>query len=86
MPRPIFTGTERAEWSPSVYTSRHAELQIRTDLTKIIQSARTPSQLEAARGRLTPFLRDTLVGFELRLLRATRRRGSAFQSALGTLP
>ncbi len=62
MPRPIFTGTERAEWSPSVYTSRHAELQIRTDLTKIIQSARTPSQLEAARGQLTPFLRDTLVG------------------------
>ncbi len=62
MPRPIFTGSERAEWSPSVYISRHAELQIRTDLTKVIQSARTPSQLEAARGRLTPFLRDTLVG------------------------
>jgi hypothetical protein len=62
MPRPIFTGGERADWSPLVYTSRHAELQIRTDLTKVIQSARTPAQLEAARGQLTPFLRDTLVG------------------------
>ena len=62
MPRPIFTGGERTDWSPLVYTSRHAELQIRTDLTKIIQSAHTPAQLEAARGQLTPFLRDTLVG------------------------
>ena len=62
MPRPIFTGTERASWSPLVYTSRHAELQIRTDLTKIIQAPGSPSQLEAARGELTPFLRDTLVG------------------------
>ncbi len=62
MPRPIFTGGERSDWSPLVYTSRHAELQIRTDLTKIIQSAHTPAQLEAARGQLSPFLRDTLVG------------------------
>jgi hypothetical protein len=62
MPRPIFTGTERSSWSPVVYTSRHAELQIRTDLTKIIQAPASPSQLEAARAELTPFLRDTLVG------------------------
>jgi hypothetical protein len=62
MPRPIFTGGERSDWSPLVYTSRHAELQIRTNLTKIIQSAHTPAQFEAARAQLTPFLRDTLVG------------------------
>jgi hypothetical protein len=62
MPRPIFTGGERSSWSPLVYTSRHAELQIRTNLTKVIQSAHTPAQFEAARGQLTPFLRDTLVG------------------------
>ncbi len=61
MPRPIFTGSEKVEWSPIVYTSRHAELQIRTDLARIIKSG-NPSQLEAARGQLTPFLRDTLVG------------------------
>ena len=62
MPRPIFTGDERSTWSPFVYTSRHAELQVRTDLTKILRSPASPAQLEAARGKLTPFLRDTLVG------------------------
>ena len=62
MPRPIFTGSERSNWAPIVYTSRHAELQVRTDLTRTLKSAASPSQLEAARGQLTPFLRDTLVG------------------------
>jgi hypothetical protein len=62
MPHPIFTGSERSLWAPAVYSSRHAELQVRTDLAKIIQSPRAPSQLESARGQLTPFLRDTLVG------------------------
>jgi hypothetical protein len=62
MPRPIFTGSEKASWSPAIYTSRHAELQVRTDLKTVIGNPGTPAQLEAARGRLTPFLRDTLVG------------------------
>lgn len=62
MPRPIFTGGERAAWSPLIYTSRHAELQIQTNLAKVIKEPHEPRQLEAARGRLTPFLRDTLVG------------------------
>lgn len=62
MPRPIFTGDERQEWAPIVYSSRHAELQVRTDLTKMLRSPGSPSQLMAARGQLTPFLRDTLVG------------------------
>ncbi len=62
MPRPIFTAGERVSWSPLVYTSRHAELQVRTDLTAVIRGPGTPAQLEAARARLAPFLRDTLVG------------------------
>ena len=62
MPRPIFTGSERSSWSPVVYTARHAELQVRTDLTRILKSPGNPAQLESARGQLTPFLRDTLVG------------------------
>jgi hypothetical protein len=62
LPRPIFTGSERASWSPIVYTNRHAELQVRTDLTRILKSSASPSQLQTARGQLTPFLRDTLVG------------------------
>jgi len=62
MPRAIFTGNERSSWAPIVYSSRHAELQVKTDLTKVLKTSSTPSQLEAARGQLTPFLRDTLVG------------------------
>ncbi len=62
MPRPIFTGGEKAAWSPIVYTSRHAELQVQTDLTRVLRSPGSPAQLEDARARLTPFLRDTLVG------------------------
>jgi len=62
MPRPIFTGSERSNWAPIVYTRRHAELQVRTDLTRTLKSPASTSQLEAARGQLTPFLRDTLVG------------------------
>ncbi|MEI9978647.1 MAG: hypothetical protein WDN23_06525 [Edaphobacter sp.] len=62
MPRPIFTQSEKIDWAPRVYTTHHAELQVQTDLTKIIKAPATKAQLEAARGQLAPFLRDTLVG------------------------
>jgi len=62
LPRPIFTEGEKTSWSPIIYTNRHAELQVRTDLTSVIRTPGSAAQLEAARGRLTPFLRDTLVG------------------------
>ena len=62
MPRPIFTNSEKITWAPTIYSSRHAELQVRTDLTKVIKTPGTPAQLESARGQLAPFLRDTLVG------------------------
>jgi hypothetical protein len=62
MPRPIFTGSERTQWAAGVYNNRHTELQMRTDLTKVIKPPGTPEQLEQARGQIAPFLRDTLVG------------------------
>jgi hypothetical protein len=62
MPRPIFTNSEKISWAPPNYTARHAELQVRTDLTKVIKAPGSHVQLEAARGQLAPFLRDTLVG------------------------
>ncbi len=62
MPRPIFTQSEKIDWAPRVYTSHHAELQVQTDLTKVIKAPGTRAQLETARGQLAPFLRDTLVG------------------------
>ena len=65
LPRPIFTGTEKSSWAPIVYTQRHVELQVRTDLTSILRNPNTsPAQLDSARARLTPFLRDTLVGLD----------------------
>ena len=62
LPRPIFSNSEKVSWAPMVYTSHHAELQVQTDLTKVMKGPGTRSQLEAARGQLAPFLRDTLVG------------------------
>lgn len=63
MPRPIFTTRERAETAARQLNNRHASLQPKTDLAKLIQSSSaSPTELTAARGRLTPFLRDTLVG------------------------
>lgn len=62
MPRPIFTGSERTEWAAGVYNNRHTELQMRTDLTKVIKSQPSRGQLEQARGQIAPFMRDTLVG------------------------
>lgn len=62
MPRPIFTSSEKINWAPGVYTTHHAELQVKTDLTRVIKAPASRAQLEAARGQLVPFLRDTLVG------------------------
>ena len=62
MPRPIFSGSERTQWAAGIYNNRHTELQMRTDLTKLIKAPGSPAQLQEARGQLTPFLRDTLVG------------------------
>jgi hypothetical protein len=62
MPRPIFTSSEKISWAPPNYTSHHAELQIKTDLAKVIKAPASDAQLETARGQLAPFLRDTLVG------------------------
>ena len=62
LPHPIFTSGEKVTWAPPNYTSHHAELQVRTDLTRVIQTPGSGAQLEAARGELAPFLRDTLVG------------------------
>ncbi len=62
MPRPIFSSGERTQWATGIYNNRHTELQMRTDLAKVIKSPGSREQLEEARGQLSPFLRDTLVG------------------------
>jgi len=62
MPQPIFRNSERGEWAAGIYNNRHTELQMRTNVAKIIKSPGSPEQLAEARGQLAPFLRDTLVG------------------------
>ena len=63
MPKPLFTKTERNEFAAGVYSNRHTALQMRTDLIKVIKTpGSSPAELTQARGLLTPFLRDTLVG------------------------
>jgi hypothetical protein len=62
MPQPIFRNSEREQWAAGIYNNRHTELQMRTNLAKIIKSPASPQQVAEARGQLAPFLRDTLVG------------------------
>jgi len=63
MPRPIFTSGERTEWAAGIYNNHHTDQEMRTDLSKVLRSqSASHQQLEDARGELTPFLRDTLVG------------------------
>jgi hypothetical protein len=60
-PRPLFTKGERVQYAPSLPDTRHAESQTHIDITGVIKSA-NPKELAEARGQLTPFLRDSLVG------------------------
>ena len=62
MPRPIFSRGERTEWATGVYNNSHTDLEMRTNLAKLIKSHPSAERLSRARGELAPFLRDTLVG------------------------
>lgn len=63
MPRPIFTNGERTEWAAGVYNNHHTDLEMKSDVGKVLQSASaTSTQIEDATGQLSSFLRDSLVG------------------------
>jgi hypothetical protein len=62
MPRPIFSEGEKLDWAPEVAKQHHAELEMHADLKKVIDQSSSPAKLEAGRGQLAAFLRDTLVG------------------------
>jgi hypothetical protein len=62
LPRQIFSRSEKDYWAPNQPDTRHAELQVRIDLTKVIDAPASHVQLDDARSKLTPLLRDTLVG------------------------
>jgi len=62
MPQPIFTNSERTNWAAGTYNNRHTDIEMKTDLSKVLKTPATPKQKEEARGQLATFLRDTLVG------------------------
>jgi len=63
MPRPIFSNGERSEWAAGIYNNRHTDLQMRSDIPKVLKSpSASRAQIDDARGQLASFLRDTLVG------------------------
>jgi len=63
MPQAIFTKSERTEWAPTIYNNHHTDLEMRTNVGEALNSSKASrAQLEEARGQLTPFLRDILVG------------------------
>jgi hypothetical protein len=63
MPRPIFTNSERTTFTAGSYNNHHTDLEMRTDIAKVLKSKASGAELEQAKGQLVPFFRDTLVGF-----------------------
>jgi hypothetical protein len=63
MPQPIFRNSERDQWAAGIYNNRHTEMQMKTDLTKVVKAPTSAEQLAEARGELAPLFRDTMVGF-----------------------
>jgi hypothetical protein len=62
MPQPIFKNSERDQWAAGIYNNRHTEMQMKTDLTKVVKAPTSAEQLAEARGQLAPLFRDTMVG------------------------
>ena len=62
MPRPIFSRTERTEWAAGVYNNHHTDVQMRTNVQKIMKGPASHAEIEDGLGQLTSFFRDTLVG------------------------
>ena len=77
MPRPIFTSSERTTFTAGSYNNRHTEIEMHTDLAKILKSqASGPESGTSARPAHTfPARHSGRIG--LRLLRTARLPGSA---------
>ncbi|MBI4460272.1 MAG: hypothetical protein HY648_09480, partial [Acidobacteria bacterium] len=63
LPQPIFTRRERSEWASGLHNNPHMDFQLRTNLAESMTKSYNDSRkIQEARGLLTPFLRDILVG------------------------
>ncbi len=62
LPKPIFSNQERIEWAAGLYNNVHLQSEMATDFARLLKTGSSAKELTVARGQLTPFLRDTLVG------------------------
>lgn len=62
MPQPIFSSTERTEWAAGIYNNTHTDSEMRTDLSKVFKPSASRAQALEAKGQLSSFFRDILVG------------------------
>jgi hypothetical protein len=62
LPKPLFSTGERLEWANGLYAGPHIQFELKMDLSTLLKSSSSAQDLNAARGQLVPFLRDTLVG------------------------
>jgi len=67
LPKPLFSSAEKSEWTAGLLQNLHLDVEMKTDLRRVIKTARSPKELAAARGLLVPFLRDSLVGLNYAL-------------------
>ena len=64
LPRSAMSSTEKNSLSFGYWTERHIDIQRKTNIRALIdKAANDPEKLNSIRGMLTPFLRDTIVGF-----------------------
>jgi len=62
MPKPLLMRGQQAEWTDELYGNPHFLSETGASVSRIIQEESHSKELAGARGRLVPFLRDTLVG------------------------
>jgi hypothetical protein len=64
LPRASLTSVEKNSLAFGYWTEKHVEMQRKANLRAAIEKAKSgPDKLNELRGLLSPFLRDTLVGF-----------------------
>ncbi len=68
MPRAIFTKNEKIDWAPRIYSTHHAELQVQTDLSKVIKKSWLPRTTGCGPRPACAVSERYAGGFELRLL------------------
>ena len=71
VPRPIFSNGERTQWAAGIYNNHHTDVEMRTDLPKLLK-APTASRVQVERGPGPTRVFGTLSWPQLRVLLSPR--------------